>query len=340
MQLRPDGLEAHLAKRLAPIYVIHGEEPLTALEVADSIRAAATRGGFGEREVFVVETHYRWDTFVAAGANLGLFGSRKLVDLRIPSGKPGIDGAEVLTRYAGNPNPDNVLLVSLPRLDRTAQASAWFTALAAAGVTIATPALDRAALPAWIDKRLARNGQRAAAETLAFLAERCEGNLLAASQEIEKLALVLPQGMLDHDAVLEAVADVARYDVFELSEAWLGGDAARALRILAMLRESAEPVTLVIWQLAEDLHALATVQESMQRGAALATALREVRAWGKRQAALERAAQRLAPDQTERVLHGLAGLDAQAKGLRAGDPWETLASTALVLCGRRIPAGT
>ena len=338
VQLRPEALEAHLAKRLAPLYVIHGDEPLTSLEAADAIRAAARRGGCEERELFVVEQHFRWDGFIAANANLGLFGTRKLVDLRIPSGKPGVEGASVLTRLAENPNPDNITLITLPRLDRATQSSAWFTALARAGVTIAVPAIDRAGLPAWIASRLARNGQRAGSETLAFLAERCEGNLLAASQEIEKLALLLPQGALDQDAVLDAVADVARYDVFELSEAWLAGDAPRMLRIVAMLRESGEPVTLAIWQLSEDLHALATVHESMRNGMALASAMRGVRVWGKRQSALERAAKRMAPGQTDPLLHALAGLDALAKGIGRGDPWDALTSTALALCGKRVPA--
>jgi DNA polymerase III subunit delta len=337
-QLRPEALDAHLERHLAPLYVIHGDEPLTSLEAADAIRAAARRAGCEDRELFVVEPHFRWDGFVAANANLGLFGSRKLVDLRIPSGKPGVEGAAVLARYAENPNPDNITLITLPRLDRATQSSAWFTALARAGVTIAVPAIDRAALPAWIASRLARNGQRAGKETLAFLAERCEGNLLAAKQEIEKLALLLPDGPLDQDAVLDAVADVARYDIFELSEAWLAGDAARMLRIVSMLRESAEPVTLVIWQLSEDLHALAAVHESMQRGMALAAALRGVRVWGKRQSALERAARRMAPAQTEPLLRALAGLDALAKGIGAGNPWDALTSTALALCGKRVPA--
>ncbi len=338
VQLRPEALEAHLARQLAPLYVIHGDEPLTSLEAADAIRIAARRGGCEERELFIVEQHFRWDGFVATNANLGLFGTRKLIDLRIPSGKPGVEGASVLVRLAENPNPDNVTLITLPRLDRATQSSAWFTALAQAGVTVAVPAIDRGALPAWIASRLARNGQRAGSETIAFLAERCEGNLLAASQEIEKLALLLPQGTLDQDAVLDAVADVARYDVFELSEAWLAGDAARMLRIVSMLRESAEPVTLAIWQLSEDLHALATVHESMRKGMALASAMRGVRVWGKRQSALERAARRIAPGQADPLVHALAGLDALAKGIGRGDPWDALTSTALALCGKRIPA--
>jgi len=260
------------------------------------------------------------------------------LDLRIPSGKPGTEGGKALEAYAANPNPDNVTLVTLPRLDRAAQAAAWFSALASAGVTIAAQPLDRAALPAWIAARLARNGQHASRDILAFLAERCEGNLLAANQEIQKLALVLPQGDLAQDDVERAIADVARYDVFGLSEAWLAGDAARALRIIGALRAEGEPITLAVWQLGEDLHALSAVHEATQRGMPLQSAVRSVRVWGRRQAALERAAGRLTLQQCELQLRSLARLDALAKGLGQGDSWSALTSAALALCGLPVLA--
>ena len=340
MQLRLQDLDTHLARKLASLYVIHGDEPLAAIEAADAIRAAARRAGCDEREVFIVEQHFRWDAYVAANANLGLFGSRKLTDLRIPSGKPGIEGAAALERHAQHLDPDSVTLITLPRLDRTTQSSAWFSALADAGVTIAVPPIERAALPAWMAERLARNDQRVTRDTLAFLVERCEGNLLAARQEIDKLALLLPQGQLAHDDVARAIADVARYDIQELSEAWLLGDARRTLRIIDVLRGEGEPITLAIWQLGEDLHALAAVSDAMAHGQSLQTAVRSARVWGKRQGALERAARRATPEQVERLLRSLAKLDAIAKGLGRRDPWDVLVALALDLCGLRLPAAT
>ncbi|MEO9135016.1 MAG: DNA polymerase III subunit delta [Casimicrobiaceae bacterium] len=337
MQLRHTELGAHLSKKLAPLYVVHGDEPLTAIEAADAIRAAARQAGCEEREVFIVEQHFRWDGFVAANANLGLFSTRKLIDLRIPSGKPGVEGTTALERHALHLNADNVTLVSLPRLDRATQSSAWFAALAEHGVTIAVAPIDRAALPGWIAERLSRNDQRVAPDTLAFLAERCEGNLLAARQEIDKLALLLPPGLLAHADVERAVANVARYDIHELSEAWLNGDAARTLRILDRLRSGGEPITLLVWQLGEDLHALAGVHESIGRGQALAIAIRNVRVWGKRQSALERATRRTEGADVEPLLRALAKLDALAKGLGRGDAWDAVVAIALELCGRSIP---
>ena len=336
LSLRIADLDAHLAKRLEPLYVVHGDEPLFVIEASDAIRAAARRAGCDEREIFIVDAHFRWDAFAAANANLGLFGTRKLIDLRIPSGKPGADGAAALERHASHLDADNVTLVTLPRIDRATQGSAWFAALTDKGVNIAVQSVERAALPAWIAERLGRNGQRVSRPTLAFLAERCEGNLLAARQEIDKLALLLPKGELADDDVERAVADVARFDIQQLSEAWLAGEAGRALRIVDVLRGEGEPITLAVWQLGEDLHALAGVHEAVAQGQSLNTAVRGARVWGRRQAALERAARRIDAERVAPLLRALAGLDALAKGLGTGDPWDVLVTLALALCGRPV----
>ena len=334
MQLKSDELLRHLERGVQPLYLVHGDEPLLALEAGDAIRAAARAAGALEREVLVVEPGFKWDAFLGANANASLFGDRKVVDLRIPSGKPGVEGGKALEAYAANPNPDNVTLITLPRLDRTAQASAWFGALADAGVAIAVYPVEREALPGWIAARLARQQQRATRETLTFLAENCEGNLLAARQEIEKLALLLPPGELAHEDVERAVADVARYDVFQLSEAWLAGDAARALRILGALRDEGDAPTLAVWQLSEDVHALAAVQTMVRTGTSVATAVKSARVWGRRQGALERAADRVPVALMPALLLALARLDALAKGLGRGNAWEELATTALALAGK------
>ena len=334
MEIRSKDLASHLARSLAPVYVVHGDEPLFTMEAGDAIRAAARTAGASERDVLVAEPGFRWDAFVAANANMGLFGERRLIDLRIPSGKPGADGARALEAYAANPGADDVLLVTMPRLDRAAQSSSWYAALAAAGVAIAVYPLDRDELPAWIAARLARQKQRAPADTLAFLASRCEGNLLAARQEIEKLALLLPEGELAQSDVERAVADVARYDVFELSEAWLAGESARALRVLSVLQAEGQGLPLLVWQLTEDVHALAAVLAASAAGVPLQSAVRNARVWGKRQAALERAARRVKPSAIGPLLAALARLDALSKGLGVGNPWDELASVALAFAGK------
>ncbi len=336
-QLRTEELAAHLARGVGPLYVVHGDEPLLALEAGDAIRAAARRAGCTERQVLVADPAFKWDALVAANANLGLFGDRKLVDLRIPTDKPGVEGARALERYAHALARDNVTLVTLPRLDRPAQASAWFGALADAGTVVAVQPVERDALPRFIAARLAAQGQQASRDTLAVLAERCEGNLLAARQEIEKLALLLPRGALDAAAVERVVADVARYDIFQLSEAWLAGDAARAMHILAALETSGEGANLVVWQLSEDLHALAGVHQSVANGTPLGAAVRNARVWGKRQNALERAARRVRAATLTPLLAALAPLDGLAKGIGRGSPWVALQRVAMALCGASPP---
>ncbi len=336
MNLRPNQLAAHLARTLAPAYVVHGDEPLLALEAGDAIREAARRAGCIDREVLVVERGFDWDAFVAANANLGLFGTRKLLDLRIPSGKPGTDGAKALEGCARDPNPDTVLLVTLPRLDRAAQAAAWFTALEETGVAIAVYPLERDELPRWIASRLARQDQRVDDETLALLADRCEGNLFAARQEIEKLGLLLPTGEIAREDVLRAVADVARFDVAELSEAWLGGEPARTIHVIASLEAEGEGLPLLVWQLGEDLHALVAVQEAMAAGTPAAVALRNARVWGKRQAAMERAVARVPAPALTPMLRALARLDALSKGLGSGNAWDDFATIAVALAGKSV----
>jgi DNA polymerase-3 subunit delta len=336
MQIRLEQLAANLKGGVRPLYVVHGDEPLLALEAADAIRAAARAAGAVDREVLVVEPGFKWDAFLGANANASLFGDRKCVDLRIPSGKPGAEGSKALVAYATNPNPDNITLVSLPRVDRATQSSDWFSALSENGVTIAVYPVERDALPQWIAARLARQKQRASRETLAFLADACEGNLLAARQEIEKLALLLPEGDLDHAAVEAAVADVARFDVFELSEAWLAGDASRAVRILRSLQAEGDAPTLPIWQLSEDVHAIATVAAMVRSGTPASAAVRNARVWGKRQSALERAVSRVAPSTIASLLIALARLDALAKGIGTGNAWDELETAALTLAGAQL----
>jgi len=336
MQIRLDDLGRHLSRKLEPLYLVHGDEPLLALEAGDQIRAAARRAGCEQREVLVVDQGFKWDAFIAANANIGLFGDRKLVDLRIPGGKPGVEGAKALESYAADPNPDNITLITLPKLDRAMQSSAWFSALAELAATIAVQPIEREALPRWIAARLARQNQRAGADVLTYIAERSEGNLLAARQEIEKLALVLPEGELALEEIERATTDVARYDVFQASEAWLAGDAPRTVRILNALEAEGEAITLVIWQLTEDLRAIANVQAALRERVPIAAALRNVRVWGRRSTALERALKRIPPRELGEMVVAAARVDGLAKGLTEGSAWDALTALALAVAGQPV----
>lgn len=255
MLLRPDLLAAHLEKPLAPLYLLHGDEPLLVIEAGDAIRAAARRQGFEEREVIVAGPNFKWDELFLAAGNLSLFGGAKLVDLRIPSGKPGREGSEALQRYVGMLGPGVVTLVTLPELDWQARKAAWVGALSEAGVAIECNAPPLAQLPQWIAGRLARQGQNAAREALAFIAGHVEGNLLAAHQEIQKLGLLYPAGELTLEQVSGAVLNVARYDIADLRGALRNRDTIRAARTLEGLRGEDAAPPLVLWALATEARA-------------------------------------------------------------------------------------
>jgi DNA polymerase III subunit delta len=333
VQLRAEQLASHLGRSLGPIYVVHGDEPLIALETADAVRAAARARGFTDREVFEPGRSFDWSELAHSLASLSLFGGKKIVELRLPGGKPGVQGGEAIARYCERPSPDILLLVSLPRLDRASQSSAWFGALSSAGAVVDVWPVERSRLPAWIAERLARQRQRAPREALEFLADRVEGNLLAAHQEVQKLALLAPEGELNADTVREAVANVARYDAYAAGEALLGGDAARYLRIIDGLKSEGEAPTLVLWTLSEELFALARIQAGAAAGRPVDELMRENRVWGPRQRPMKAAAGRVRPQAVQRALAHAAGIDRAIKGVGPGQPWDEFLKLARTLEG-------
>ncbi|KAF0205214.1 MAG: DNA polymerase III subunit [Gallionellaceae bacterium] len=324
MRISSDDLPRHLAKGLGSLYVIHGDALLLAIEAADAIRIAAREAGYSEREVLIAEQHFKWAELRNSAQSMSLFSSRKVVDLRIPSGKPGVEGAQALQDHCDNLNPDTLTLISLPKLESTALKSKWFAALEQHATVISADEIPLNALPVWIAARLKRQEQSADEDTLIFLAQRVEGNLLAAFQEIQKLALLFPAGPLTFEQVKDSVMDVARYDIFKLSEAMLAGDAARYARILEGLQAEGTATVLILWAISEDIRALAKVSCAMQQSGNLAGALRDARVWGVKQKLVERAVRRFSPAFAERALRQAAQIDKLIKGLRKGDVWDEL----------------
>lgn len=334
MRLRSGQLEAHLARSLAPLYLIHGDEPLLALEAADAVRAAARRRGHAEREVLTVQQRFDWSEFTQAATSGSLFAARKLIDLRIPGAKPGVEGGEALARYAARPNPEVVLLVTMPRPDGPAWwKSAWFSAIEAAGVVVEAQPVARTQLAAWIGARLERQGQRADAEVLEFLAGRVEGNLLAAHQEVQKLALLAPEGTLALQEVAQAVADVARFEFEVLAEALYAGDTVRYFRALEGLRGEGESPAGLAWRLGDELTALLRVRQGMAAGRRLDQLFAEQRIWRGNQARAELALRRLDVARLRGAVRRIAQIERQAKGVAAGDPWDGLTCLGLELIG-------
>lgn len=324
MPITSEELPRHLASGLKPLYVVYGDALLLAIEAADSIRSAARASGFSERETFIAEQHFKWDELRNSAQSLSLFASRKVVDLRIPSGKPGTEGGQALQDYCNNLSDDILTLISLPKLDWAALKSQWFGALERYGVMVSADDIPRNALPRWIAGRLKRQEQTVDSETLEFLADRCEGNLLAAFQEIQKLALLFPSGTLPSDQVKGAVMDVARYDIFKLSEAMLSGNATRFARILEGLRAEGTATVLVLWTMCEDIRILGKLLQAVQSGGNPGNALRDMRVRRDKHGLIENAARRLKFQHVERAIQQAARLDKTIKGLRQGDVWDEL----------------
>ena len=322
MLLKGEQLAAHLERELRPLYVVYGDEPLLVIEAADAIRARARQQGYSEREVLTVLPHFDWGQLLAAGGNLSLFGDRKLIDLRIPTGKPGKEGGAALQDWCRKLSPDNLLLVTLPELDWREEKAVWFTTLVNAGVAIKLNAPPLAELPGWIAGRLRRQQQSADLESLKFIAERVEGNLLAAHQEIQKLGLLYPAGALSLAQIREAVLNVARYDIDGLREALLAGDIARLSRTLDGLMHEGEAPPLVLWAMSEEIRALAILRSGLDRGRPLEQLLKEAKVWGPRQNPVKKALQRLSTATLEAALQHAGKIDRLAKGVGQGNIWE------------------
>jgi DNA polymerase-3 subunit delta len=334
MRLRADSLPGALAKRLLPVYALSGDQPLLLDEAAALIREAALRAGYGERQGFQVETGFNWGTWAASFDSLSLFASRRLIELRLPTGKPGVEGGKTLETWCGNPPADTLLLVHLPRADRAMQASKWFAAIEAEGAVVNLVSPTPEQLPAWIGQRLARHGLEADAETLAFLADRVEGNLLAAHQEVEKLALLLPPGRVDRDAARQAVVDVSRHDASELPEALLKGEVVRYCRIIDGLRAEGEVPLLALWLLTQELRTLHRLALGTEQGESLAGLMRQHRVWDSRQPLVGKALKRLDSTRFGAALQEAARVDRAAKGLLREDAWELLKQLGLALMGK------
>lgn len=336
MRLRPEQLQAHLTKSLAPVYLISGDEPLQLQEAADAIRTAARTQGFSERQVLHVESSFDWGVLAAEANALSLFAERKIIDLRLPSAKPGDKGSKALVEYTARPPEDNLLLITAGKLEREQQNSKWFKAIDGCGVVVQVWPLEHKALPGWIQSRLATRGLSATPEAVALLAERVEGNMLAAAQEVEKLAMLYGEGQLDVEAVRGAVADSSRYDVFELSDAALAGDATRCARILEGLHGEGDEPVLILWALVREIRTLALISAAQANGTPLDALFSEHRIWDKRKPLFRAALGRHPARRWQQLLRRAARADRVCKGMEQGSAWDELLQLSLLMAGTRI----
>jgi DNA polymerase III subunit delta len=326
-------LDSSLARGLRPLYVVLGEEPLQALEAADAIRAAARTAGFAARTVLDLSAVGDWNAFEAAVRDRSLFAERGLIDLRLPSGKPGKVGAEHLKRYAEAPAPDLVMLLQLPRPDKDMRRAAWFKAMERAALVVHARPVPPARLGAWIRERLSRAGMTIQDDALALLAARVEGNLLAARQEVEKLALA---GVteVDLETLQQGLSDMARFDLFELPATALSGQTARALRMLRGMLAEGQPEPLILWALSRDIRALAQAAQRRAAGEASANVVKGF--WGTDAGALRKALDRVDAPAALALLARAAQVDRVIKGRETGNAGRQLLDLVAALSGRPL----
>ena len=333
MRLRPEQLEARLQKGVAPIFFVFGDALLLVQEAAAAIRTAARTQGYEERECLTVEAGFDWNSLLQAGASLSLFGTRRLLELRLYGAKPGDAGGKALRAYAQRPPEDTILLIIADKLDKNAQQSRWFAALDAAGMVVQIRAVEGRQLPVWIERRMRQKGLRPSAEAVAFLAERVEGNLLAAAQEIDKLYLLFGAAQVDINMLLAVVADSARFSIYDLVDAALAAKLERVVRIVYGLRAEGVEAVLASWALHREISLLAQLGFAIDKGLNVDAALNRYKVWETRKPLLRQALGRLPVAVCYRLLRDCARLDRIVKGVEQGDPWEELLNLSLRLAG-------
>jgi DNA polymerase III subunit delta len=321
MQISANALVKHLSNTPSSTVVIVGDEPLTKAECLDAVRQYARRLGAEERTSLLVERQFNWQTVTQFSQHFSLFSSHRILEIHIPSGKPGVDGAKVLSELAKQPMPDTTTIITLPTLERESKNSAWYLTLLDQALVIELKDISIQQLPTWIQQRLAMQDQSADNASLVFMAQQVEGNLLAAHQEIQKLALLFPKGELSAAHIKEAVFNVARFDAFQLGEAMLEGDSDRTIRILQGLQDEGEQEVAVMNPLIWLVRPLLRVKQAEAQGEHLQSALSSARIFGDRQTLIKKAAQRLSLRQIEAALQKLSEIDRIAKGVMQGDAW-------------------
>lgn len=334
MKIRPDQLKQQLEKTLSPVYLISGDEPLQVMEAADQIRVKARELGYTERTVMDVDKDFDWNTLTTESNNLSLFAEQRILELRVPTGKPGKPGGAALAEYAARPAEDTVLIITAGKLDKTATNTKWYKSLDSVGVTLQCWPIDSSALPRWIESRCLSKGMRASKEAIRLLVERVEGNLLAAAQEIEKLHLLVNSAELTAEQVTEAVSDCSRFNIYDLTDAALSGDISRTSHIINGLQSEGVEVVLALWAMSREIRILLTAAENSQQSADAALAKAGV--WSKRLPVMKKALSRHSQSSLQQLLKMCGKTDRTIKGLEAGKAWDEMYQVCLFLAGFKI----
>lgn len=336
MKVQLAQLSAHLNKQLAPVYILSGDEPLQLGEAADVIRAAARKADYANREIMEVDSRFDWNQLMQEANSLSLFADKKIIDMRIPGGKPGREGSKAFSEYCARIPEDTLLLITLPKLDKGQANSKWYKALDQSGVSLQIWPIAPAQLANWVKGRMQQAGLQPAAEVAEMLAERVEGNLLAARQEIEKLLLIYGPGKISIDQLIGMIADSARFDVFTLVDAALQGKSSRCVRILAGLKGEGLAPQIVLWALAREIRSMCSMAANVAQGSSLDQVLNQARVWSNRKALVKNGLSRLRPTQWMGLLTLCQKADAATKGAITEDPWLLFEKITLGMSGVKL----
>jgi DNA polymerase-3 subunit delta len=331
MRVRADQLPAQLGKQMLPVYLVTGDEPLLVQEACDAVRSGCRSAGCSEREVMHVDGKFKWDQLTASAAEMSLFAESKLIELRIPTGKPGAEGSKALVQYLANPPSDNILLIVAGKIDKQSTSSKWFKTIDQAGAVTQIWPVDARELPRWLQQRCSQAGLEIDQDALLMLSDRVEGNLLAAAQEIEKLRLLGNGTRITTENISDSVADNARYNLFALIDSALQGDAAHALKMLQGLRAEGTDATVVLWGLSRELRLLYQCKTDIERGQNQNQALQSQRVWDKRKPIVSAGLARHSLPALANLLHQASLADHSIKGLADGNPWDKLSQLVLEL---------
>ena len=330
MRIHPANLSQHLQKELLTFYTVYGEESLLTIEAADLIRTKAHMNSYTEREVFTIDGQFNKSDLLLKSNSLSLFSEQRLIDIRIPSGKPGKEGGKAIEDYCCSVPPDTLTLVTLPKIDKQGKTTKWFKSLENMGPMISVSGVELNQLPDWISQRLSKQNQNTDLDTLQFFAEKVEGNLLAANQEIKKLALLYPPGTLSFTQVKDAVLEVARYDIFKLSDAMITGEIARFILVLKGLQGEGTTIPFILIILVAQIRSLIIIRKGLDSGKPYAQLMKEAKVWGDRQRIMEKSAKRVGLKVLVQALLHAAKIDKISKGVAKGNAWDEIEQLGLI----------
>ncbi|MFT7687309.1 MAG: DNA polymerase-3 subunit delta [Candidatus Azotimanducaceae bacterium] len=336
MKVYPDKLAAHFSKGNSALYIVSGDEPLLVQESCDVVRASLKKKGFVERDLYHVDGSFDWEEVLFSVNSMSLFAEQKLIELRIPKGKPSDVGVNALLEFAESSPKDTCMLLVLPKLDKKVQNAAWFKSLEAKAAYIQIWPIELSNLPRWVNERFAQNGLRAEPDAVTALIDRVEGNLLAAAQEIDRLRLITSDNRVSADLVIDGVSDNARYDVFGLIDAAVGQDVDRTLKVIQGLRAENTELMFLTAMLSKELRTLLSMSQAMREGQGIEAVLQSYRVWAKRKNVVGRCLQKRSFDVLQRCLQWIGKIDQQLKGMQDGNPWDEMERLVLFLAGRRV----